>query len=194
MGRGYEMLKNHPTKKIQQLTEIQQLQKILQEKFSNAKTSLDEPLRKNGVWFLDVSLPGYHLCVSWQIKKGFGLVADESHKYGEGSDEVYASLDGALSRVIQLLNSKRPTVPPLAVRLKDIREELGLSQEEMGKRLGKNQGAVSRQESRTDCHVSTLTEYVKALGCELIVKVVLPDLTERELKLDDELTLHKVRA
>ena len=78
-------------------------------------------------------------------------------------------------------------MPPQSVRLKDIREELGLSQEEVARRLGKKQGAISRQESQSDCHVSTLTEYVKALGCELVVKVVLPDATERELRFLDQL-------
>lgn len=78
-------------------------------------------------------------------------------------------------------------MPPQSVRLKDIREELGLSQEEVAKRLGKKQEGISRQESRSDCHVPTLTEYVKALGCELVVKVVLPDATERELRLEEEL-------
>ncbi len=163
------------------------MQRMLQQAFPTARVVLDEPLRKTGVWALDVFLPDYHLAIAWQDKKGFGLVADETHGYGEGADEVYDDFDNALPRVVHLLNCKRPTVPPQSVRLKDIREQLGLSQEEVGKRLGKKQGAISRQESRSDCHISTLTEYVKALGCELLVKVVLPDATEKELKLDEEL-------
>jgi hypothetical protein len=180
------MHKIQPKNEIE-VNEIQRMQRILQKEFPTARVDLDEPLRKSGVWALDVFLPDYHLAIAWQAKKGFGLVADETHGYGEGADEVFDDLDNALPRVLNLLNCKRPTVPPQSVRLKDIREELGLSQEEVAKRLGKKQGAISRQESRSDCHVSTLTEYVKALGCELVVKVVLPDTTERELKLDAEL-------
>ena len=179
------MHKIQPKNEIE-VNEIQRMQRILQKEFPTARVDLDEPLRKTGVWALDVFLPDYHLAIAWQAKKGFGLVADETHGYGEGADEVFDDLDNALPRVLYLLNCKRPTVPPQSVRLKDIREELGLSQEEVAKRLGKKQGAISRQESRSDCHVSTLTEYVKALGCELVVKVVLPDATERELKLDDD--------
>lgn len=180
------MHKIQPKNEIE-VNEIQRMQRILQKEFPTARVDLDEPLRKAGVWALDVFLPDYHLAIAWQAKKGFGLVADETHGYGEGADEVFDDLDNALPRVLNLLNCKRPTVPPQSVRLKDIREELGLSQEEVAKRLGKKQGAISRQESRSDCHVSTLTDYVKALGCELVVKVVLPDATERELKLDEEL-------
>ena len=172
---------------IESINEIQRMQRFLQRAFPTARVNLDEPLRKTGAWVLDVFLPDYHLAIAWQQKKGFGLVADEAHGYGEGADEVFDDLDTALPRVVHLLNCKRPTVPPQSVRLKDIREELGLSQEEVAKRLGKKQGAISRQESRSDCHVSTLTDYVRALGCELLVKVVLPDATERELKLDEEL-------
>jgi hypothetical protein len=181
------MHKIQPKNEIAPINEIQRMQRILKRAFPAAKVDLDEPLRKKGVWVLDVFFPDYHLSIAWRAKKGFGLVADENHGYGEGADEVFDDLDNALPRVVQLLNGKRPTVPPQSVRLKDIREELGLSQEEVGKRLGKKQGAISRQESRSDCHVSTLTEYVKALGCELVVKVILPDATERELKLDGEL-------
>jgi len=181
------MHKIQPINESEQINEIQRMQRILQGVFPTARVNLDEPLRKTGVWALDVFLPDYHLAIAWQAKKGFGLVSDETHGYGEGADEVFDDLDNALPRIVHLLNCKRPTVPPQSVRLKDIRAELGLSQEEMGKRLGKKQGAISRQESRSDCHVSTLTEYVKALGCELVVKVVLPDATERELKLDEEL-------
>lgn len=172
---------------VEQINEIQRMHRILREVFPTARFDLDEPLRKTGVWALDVFLPDYHLAIAWQDKKGFGLVADETHGYGEGADEVFDDLDNALPRVVHLLNCKRPTIPPQSVRLKDIREEVGLSQEEVAKRLGKKQGGISRQESRTDCRVSTLTEYVKALGCELVVKVVLPDATERELRLDEEL-------
>lgn len=181
------MRKTQPINETKSINDIQRMQRMVQGSFPTARVDLDEPLRKTGVWVLDVFLPDYHLAITWHAKKGFGLVADETHGYGEGADEVFDDLDNALPRVVQLLSSKRSTVPPQSVRLKDIREQLGLSQEEVGKRLGKKQGAISRQESRSDCHISTLTEYVNALGCELVVKVVLPDATERELKLDEEL-------
>ena len=77
--------------------------------------------------------------------------------------------------------------------MKELREELGLSQEELGKRLGKRQASVSRTESRSDFHVSTLVDFARAFGARLVVKMVFPDASEKELKLDGELTLEAVK-
>ena len=175
------------------MNEIQQMQRFLLKVFSKARITLDEPIIKNGVWSLNVFLPDYHLAVAWQTKKGFGIVSDDSHGYGEGADEVYEDLDSALPRVIQLLSERLVTVPPPAVKLKDLREELGLSQEEVARRLGKKQASISRAEARTDYHVSTLKEIAEAMGGKLIVKMVFPDATERELKLDGKLELKEAK-
>src|ERR1700722_17454163 len=102
------MRKPQPINEIKCINEIQRMQRILQGSFPTARVDLDEPLRKTEVWALDVFLSDYHLAIAWQAKKGFGLVADETHGYGEGADEVFDDLDHALPRVVQLLNSKRP--------------------------------------------------------------------------------------
>ncbi|MBX9719900.1 MAG: helix-turn-helix domain-containing protein [Candidatus Obscuribacterales bacterium] len=175
------------------MNEIQQLQRFLLKAFSRARITLDEPIFENGVWSLNVFLPDYHLAVAWQTNKGFGIVSNDSHGYGESADEVYDDLKSALPRVIQLLNERLVTVPPPAVRLKDLREELGLSQEEVARRLGKKQASISRAEARSDYHVSTLKEFAQALGAKLIVKMVFPDATERELKLDGKLELGEAK-
>ena len=73
------------------------------------------------------------------------------------------------------------------MRLRELREELGVSQEELGRRLGKKQASVSRTEARSDFHVSTLQEFAQALGAKLVVKMVFSDASERELKLDEKL-------
>ncbi len=168
---------------------IQQMQRFLLNTFSHARITLDEPLAQQGVWSLNVFLHGYHLAVVWRVDQGFGVVSDESHGYGEGADEVFDGLDGALPRVVQLLAQRLATVPPQAVRLKELREELGLSQEEVGRRLGTKQASISRAEARTDFHVSTLQKLAEAFGARLVVKMVFPDASERELKLDGVLPL-----
>ena len=175
------------------MNEIQQMQRFLLNAFSTAKIKLDEPLAKDGVWSLNVFLPDYHLAAAWQAGKGFGIVSDDSHGYGEGADEVYENLDIALPRVIQLLKHRLVTVPPHSVRLKELREELGLSQEEVGRRLGKKQASISRTEARSDVRVSTLKEYAQAIGGKLVVNVVFPDATERELRLDENSELEEAR-
>lgn len=141
---------------------IQKMQRFLLSAFSTARITLDEPLVKDGVWSLNVFLTDYHLAIAWQAGKGFGIVSDDAHGYGEGADEVFEDLDRALPRVVQLLTYRLATVPPQAVRLKDLREELGLSQEEVGRRLVKRQASISRAEARSDFHVSTLQEFAEA--------------------------------
>lgn len=168
---------------------IQKLQRFLLAAFSDAKVTLDEPFHADGVWSMNVFLPDYHVAIVWQVGKGFGVVSDDEHGYGEGAHEVFEDLDQALPRIVKLLTCKLTSVPPRQVGLKELREERGLSQEELGKRLGKRQASVSRTESRSDFHVSTLREFAKALGAMLVVKMVFPDSTERELKLDGELKL-----
>jgi len=169
------------------MNQIQKMQRFLLSAFSTARITLDEPLVKAGVWSLNVFLTDYHLAVVWQADKGFGIVSDDAHGYGEGADEVFEDLDRALPRVVQLLTYKLATFPPRPVRLKEMREELGLSQEELGRRLGKKQASISRAEARSDFHVSTLKDIAEALGARLVVKMVFPDASERELRLDGEI-------
>jgi hypothetical protein len=169
---------------IEKANEIRQLQRFLVRAFPSARIEVDEPLLKRGVWTLDVFLRDYHLAVVWQTRKGFGIVSDASHGFGEGADEVYADLSTALPRVIELVSNRRSTVPPEAVRLKELREQRGLSQEEVARRLGKKQASISRTEARSDFLVSTLQEIAQGLGGKLVMKIVFPD-REMELKVED---------
>ena len=75
------------------MNDIQKMQRFLLNAFSSTRITLDEPLVKEGVWSLNVFLANFHLAIAWQAKKGFGIVADESHGYGEGADEVFDELD-----------------------------------------------------------------------------------------------------
>lgn len=163
-------------------SEIRQMQRFLARAFPSARVTLDEPLSTKGVWSLDLFLPDYHLAVAWKEDKGFGLVSDEMHGYGEGADEVYETLESALPRVVELVAERRPTSPPEAVGLKDLRALRGLSQEELARRLGSKQASISRAEARSDFLLSTLKRHAEALGAELVVKMVFPD-GEMELKL-----------
>jgi hypothetical protein len=181
-------IKKTASDKAAEINDIRQVQRFLVRVFTSARVTLDEPLVKGGVWSLDLFLPDYHLAVVWQEKKGFGIVANDTHGYGEGADEVYEDLETALARIVVLINDKRPTTPPEAVKLKDLREQRGLSQEEVARRLGKKQASISRAEARSDFLVSTLQEFAQGLGGRLVVKVVFAD-GERELKFDQKVEL-----
>jgi len=61
------------------------------------------------------------------------------------------------------------------IRLNELRVALGISQEELGELLKRKQAAISRLERRTDMHVSTLREFVKALGGRLELIASFPD-------------------
>ncbi len=163
---------------------IRDMQRFLTRSFPNAKITVDKPLSAKGVWNLDLFLADYHLAVAWKKEKGFGLVSSDTHGYGEGADEVYKTLDDVLPRIVKLVSERRSTSPPEAVKLKELRELRGLSQEELAQRLGSKQTAISRVEARTDFLVSTLQKHAEAMGATLVVKMVFPD-GEKELKLED---------
>jgi DNA-binding XRE family transcriptional regulator len=59
-----------------------------------------------------------------------------------------------------------------ALRLHELRSAKGLTQTELGNRLGISQVSVSQLERREDVYLSTLREYIEALGGELEVAAV----------------------
>jgi ribosome-binding protein aMBF1 (putative translation factor) len=61
------------------------------------------------------------------------------------------------------------------IRLTELRNALGINQEELGELLNKKQAAISRLERRNDMHVSTLREFIKALGGKLEIIATFPD-------------------
>jgi transcriptional regulator with XRE-family HTH domain len=59
-----------------------------------------------------------------------------------------------------------------AIRLNELRSARGMTQVELAGRLGVSQGSVSELERRDDVYLSTLREYVQALGGELEIAAV----------------------
>src|SRR5262245_59477056 len=116
---------------------IERLRNELITRLPQATVTLDVPKKRDGIWFLDAVLRGHHVAVRWKQTQGFGITADESRGYGEGADEVCSDVGTALDRVCVLLERRGRTLPPKAVRLRELREELGLSQEEIALRLGR---------------------------------------------------------
>jgi transcriptional regulator with XRE-family HTH domain len=81
-------------------------------------------------------------------------------------------------RSVKLIKNRAATVPPYAIRIKELRQKLKLSQEEVAGRMGVNQAAVSKLEGREDSRVATLQSYAQALGGRLVLKVVFDDVEE----------------
>jgi DNA-binding XRE family transcriptional regulator len=65
--------------------------------------------------------------------------------------------------------------------LHQLREARSLTQVSLAKVLEVNQGAVSRMEKRTDMYVSTLRNFIQAMGGRLQVKAIFP---EGEVEID----------
>jgi DNA-binding XRE family transcriptional regulator len=62
-----------------------------------------------------------------------------------------------------------------AMPLDELRKARQLTQAKLAQSLGVNQSEVSRIEHRTDLYLSTLSEYVEALGGRLEIRAVFPD-------------------
>ena len=65
--------------------------------------------------------------------------------------------------------------------LYQLREARSLTQVSLARSLEVNQGAVSRMEKRTDMYVSTLRNFIQAMGGRLQVKAIFP---EGEVEID----------
>lgn len=62
-----------------------------------------------------------------------------------------------------------------AMHLDELRKARQMTQTKLAETLGVNQGEVSKIEHRTDLYLSTLSEYVEALGGTLEIRAVFPD-------------------
>jgi predicted transcriptional regulator len=62
-----------------------------------------------------------------------------------------------------------------AIRLKQLRERWGISQQELADMLDISQPAVSKLENQQDILLSTLRQYVESLGGKLEILATFPD-------------------
>jgi transcriptional regulator with XRE-family HTH domain len=63
----------------------------------------------------------------------------------------------------------------IEMQLRELRKNRQVTQVELAKSMAIEQGSVSKIESREDMYVSTLREYIKALGGELKIVASFPD-------------------
>ncbi len=59
--------------------------------------------------------------------------------------------------------------------LGELREARSMTQARLAEILGKDQSVISRIEKRTDMYVSTLAEFIRAMGGELEIRAVFPE-------------------
>jgi hypothetical protein len=141
---------------------------------------IDRPRDPAGEWFLDLDLDGLALGVSWLASRGFGLfVREDDVGLGDRPDELYRDPQQAALRLLQLAASWKQTAsrPPLGLR--DVRHLVGESQTAIAASLGLDQAGVSRIEKREDWKLSTLRDYVAAMGGVLELRVRFPSFEAR---------------
>jgi DNA-binding transcriptional regulator YiaG len=149
---------------------LREIEKLLRERFSDLKSSLDEALDpQHGESVLDLLLGDQRIAVAWSPKRGFGVSSHADSEFGQRPDEVYSSAAEASERIKSLLLSRTKTTPPAPEDLAQLRRCLGVTQVALAKRMKVGQGAISKLESRPDALLSTLEAYFKALGADLQV-------------------------
>ncbi len=158
---------------------ITNLRTYIENGYPKAILTLDQPLRQDGIWSLDVILTGKHLIIEWGADSGFGISLATSDGFGEGADEKLATVDLAQKRVDQFLTTNELPAPPMPILLTRLREERGLTQQGLAERLGVRQSTISGIERRNDIQFSTLRRFIEALGGSLEVLAMFPDASYR---------------
>jgi hypothetical protein len=141
----------------------------------NIVSSVDAPRDPAGEWFVDLAIGDFQTNVAWRPSYGFGLFTSEEG-YGDYPNEVFRKAEIAALRIQQLhfqwLNSRRMS----PAWLPQLRQLIGIQQAEIATAMSLNQPAISRFENRDDVKISTLNNYVAAIGGRLEMRVHLPDL------------------
>lgn len=93
----------------------------------------------------------------------------------------WKDIRGTFSPEVEAEIAQRVKEAAAVMTLYQLREARNLTQVSLAKVLQVNQGAVSRMEKRTDMYVSTLRNFIQAMGGQLQVKAVFP---EGEVQID----------
>jgi hypothetical protein len=158
---------------------IETLVRLLGESFESTTVSVDAPRDPEGEYWLDVAVERFRSSVSWRPKIGFGIYVSESDGYGERPDEVYERPETTCTRIGQMIARAKDTRARSLMHLRELRDIVGTSQVELAAELKVNQAAVSRMENRADMHISSLHEYVAAMGGELELRAKFKDFEAR---------------
>ena len=161
------------------MNSITKLKTYIASTHPEAVLTLEEPLRQDGIWSLDVDLAGKHLIIEWSAGSGFGISCPANDAFGEGADEKLVTVQQVQKRVDQLLTTNELPAPPMPILLTRLREERGLTQMELAARMGVRQSTISGFERRNDVQFSTLRRVIEALGGKLEILASFPDASYR---------------
>lgn len=167
--------------------QIEVVKQRVEARIPGVRAVIDEPLKREGPWMLDVDFNDQAVNVEWRPHRGFGVSSRESHGYGEGPDEIFSEIGETVHRIVELLKTRASTATPSEVTLAELRERLRLSQSELAQRLKVSQAAISDIENNLPrSQLRTLRKIVEALGAEIEVRAVLPKERVFTIKLTKE--------
>ncbi len=161
------------------MSPVEQLCLELKSYFPEAEFEVRKSDDPDGFQFLNVYVGDFEVDVEWKHGYGFGISSfDETSPPLEGMfdspNEWYTSEQAALHRIASLVFDQRSTKPRQA-KMCDIRQERGISQEELSEQLNVKQATYSKLERRGDVKVSSLKRVIEAMGGKLVIQAVFRD-------------------
>jgi hypothetical protein len=137
---------------------------------ANGLTSkaVDAPSDPNGEWFIDLAINDLNTTVSYRPGFGFGIFTSDP-LFGARPDEVYRDPKAAAIRLRQLASQWARDARLTSPSLRDLRLIMGMHQTHVAQAWGGggDQTTISRLEMRDDHKLSTILDYVAALGGQL---------------------------
>jgi len=138
------------------------------------KVTTTPPSGRGRVWWVEAEHDGHFVSAEWSGGL-FGIRTPGEDDYGTAPSEEIRGAKVAALRVAHLLQTKRKARDRRDMFLRELRDQRGLSQASMAAKMKLSQANVSQTERRDDMLVSTLREYVEALGGELDIVARFPD-------------------
>ena len=136
---------------------------------------IDPPANPDGEWWVDVVIEGFSTNVAWRKGQGFGLFTTDDGGYGTGPDEIFREPALASKRLLQMAAASRQPGRGGQLRLKDVRNLMAKAQVAVAKHLHTDQAVISRLERQNDALLSTVRDYVEALGGSVMISIKFDD-------------------
>ena len=87
----------------------------------------------------------------------------------------FKKLQGKMSPASRTRSEAKAQKMIKEMALDELRAARDLTQEHLSRILGVRQAAVSKLERRTDMYISTLADFIKAMGGTLEIRAIFPD-------------------
>ncbi|SEH12895.1 Helix-turn-helix domain-containing protein [Sphingopyxis sp. YR583] len=128
-----------------------------------AAVDVDAPAKADGEWWIDIEIDGMQSQILWQKSSGFGVYVRETG-FGARPQEIYRKATEAGARVLQLAAQWKKDATHHALRLNELRHLLGETQGDVAKALNLDQARISKIENAADMKISTLLDFLAAMG------------------------------